>query len=122
MKVLIVESRTALCTLWRRHIERMGATVWCAAGQGEAARLLCVIPFDAMVLDLEIAEGSAVALADFASYRRPDCSVIFVTRRTFFSDGNIFNLFSNVRAYLPAATDPDDIAALVEHCATTRLS
>ena len=34
--------------------------------------------------------GVAMAVADFASYRRPEARVIFVTNTSFFSDGSIF--------------------------------
>jgi len=51
---------------------------------------LCGGIFDVIVLDLALEEGSALAVADFASYRHPDARVIFVTNASFFSDGSIF--------------------------------
>ena len=54
-------------------------------------------------------------MADFASYKRPEARVIFVTRSGFFSDGSIFQLAPNTAAYIAAETPPEDLAALVEH-------
>ena len=73
-----------------------------------------------IVLDLVLGEGSAFAVADFASYRRPQARIIFVTNTTFFSDGSIFSICPNACAYVQSATPPEDIAAMVEHYATAR--
>ena len=71
-----------------------------------------------IVLSLDLTQGSALAVADFASYRHPEVRVIFVTRTRFFSDGSIFQLVPNTAAFLPARTPPEDLAALVEHHGT----
>lgn len=115
MNVLIVESRKELAELWRKHLMRMGATVWLAHDQDVATRLLCETDFNIIVLDLVLGEGSALAVADFADYRQPDCRVIVVTNTSFFSDGSIFRHFGNACAYLPSATPPSDLVAMVEH-------
>lgn len=115
MDVLLVESRDELGLLWHRHLERSGITVHRARTQFEATDLIARKGFDVIVLDLVLAEGSALAVADFASYRQTDCRVIFVTNTSFFSDGSIFNLCANACAFLPAATKPEDLAAMVEH-------
>jgi hypothetical protein len=62
-------------------------------------------------------DGSAFAVADYASFRHPDAGVIFVSNTSFFSDGSIFQLCSNACAFVPSATQPDDLAAMVEHYA-----
>lgn len=87
----------------------------------EAAILaLCAGDFDIIVLDLVIEEGSALAVADFASYRRPDARVIFVTNTSFFSDGSIFAHSPTACAFVQSAMPPEDLAAMVEHYAATR--
>ena len=73
-----------------------------------------------VVLDLILDEGSAFAVADFMNYRQPDAQVIFVTNTSFFSDGSIFQLFSNACAYVQSETAPDDLAAIIEHYAASR--
>ncbi|GGG68098.1 response regulator [Salipiger pallidus] len=117
MRVLIVESSRDLALLWQRHLERLGALVETASTQDFAIRRLHVSDFDVIVLDLVLGEGSALAVADYASYRRPEARVVFVTNTTFFSDGSIFQHCANACAYLPSATAPRDLAAMVEHYA-----
>lgn len=76
--------------------------------------------YDIIVLDLVLDNGSALAVADFASYRRPDARVIFVTNTSFFSDGSIFAHSPNACAYVQSETPPEDLAAMVEHYAAPR--
>lgn len=120
MKVLIVESKPELGKLWQRHLERMGASVTLAHSQDDAILALCGSDFAIIVLDLVLDQGSALAVSDFASYRRPDTRVIFVTNTSFFSDGSIFAHSPNACAYVQSGTPPEDLAAMVEHYATPR--
>ncbi|WP_227268265.1 response regulator transcription factor [Roseobacter weihaiensis] len=115
MKVLIVESENGLANIWQRHLQRMGMTVSRARGQDGAIAHLSATPTDIIILDLMLAEGSALAVADYASYRLPDARVIFVTNTTFFSDGSIFSFAPNACAFVQSATPPEDLAAMVEH-------
>ncbi len=117
MKVLIVESNRGLSAVWCRHLERFGAYVDCATDQYSATNLLQEASFDVIVLDLVLENGSALAVADFANYRQPEARVMFVTNTSFFSDGSIFQHCTNACAYLPSATPPEDLAAMVEHYA-----
>jgi DNA-binding NtrC family response regulator len=117
MKVLIVQSRKALGKLWQRHLERMNMSVCHVCTQDEAVDALSSTRFDIILLDLVLANGSALAVSDFASYRHPEARVIFVTNTTFFSDGSIFAHSHNACAFLPSATPPDDLAAMDEHYA-----
>jgi DNA-binding response OmpR family regulator len=115
MQVLIVESNLGLGTIWRRHIERQGPVVYLATTQSEAIELLRLHDISILIQNLELAHGSAIAVADFASYRRPAAKVIFVTSSKFFSDGSIFKHIPNACAYVTTTTPPDDLAAMVEH-------
>ncbi|MEX0310859.1 MAG: response regulator transcription factor [Tateyamaria sp.] len=115
MNVLIVESRPELGAVWQRHVERQGASVALVCGQEEAIQHLRQNTPDIIVLDLVLDDGSALAVADFASYRHPNARVIFVTDTTFFSDGSIFAHAGNACAFVPAGTRPEDLAAMVEH-------
>lgn len=118
MNVLIVESRAQLGALWQRHLERLGAKVTLSCNQTSAIQHLQDEPYSIIILDLVLEEGSALAVADFASFRQPDTRVIFVTNTSFFSDGSIFQHCANACAFLPSATPPADLAAMVEHYAT----
>ncbi|MCB1342503.1 MAG: hypothetical protein KDK24_15830 [Pseudooceanicola sp.] len=117
MNVLIVESRHELGTLWKRHLQRQGAVVTLVHTQEDAIEALRGDNFQIMVLDLVLDDGSALAVSDFASYRRPEMRVIFVTNTSFFSDGSIFAHSPNACAYVQSATPPEDLAAMVEHYA-----
>jgi CheY-like chemotaxis protein len=120
MKVLIVEWKPELGRLWARHLERVGATVDIAMTEVEAIDMLRETAFDAVVLDLTLPEGSALAVADFAAYRRPNARIVFVTNTTFFSDGSIFALSTNARAFLQSDMPPEDLAAIVQYHAAAR--
>jgi len=120
MKVLIVESQRELGRIWQRHLERQGATVSLSVSQEEAISNLYSEDFDVIVLDLVLDQGSALAVADFASYRRPKARVVFVTNTSFFSDGSIFAHSPNACAFVQSGTPPEDLVAIVEHHATGR--
>lgn len=118
MRVLIVHGQAALASIWAAHLKRGGASVDCVAAQEEAVGHLSAHPVDVVLLSLTLEEGSALAIADYASYRRPDARVIFVNNSQFFSDGSIFNHVSNARAMMPEDTPPEDLRAMIEHYAT----
>lgn len=115
MKVLIVESNPDLGSLWQNHMRRQGLDVRLGQTQPEAVMALSADRFDVIVLNIVLREGSALAVADLASYRQPDIQIIFVTGTSFFSDGSIFNLCANARAFVPTDTRPEDLTAMVEH-------
>ena len=115
MKVLIAESNPELLALWAAHLERHGATVLRASDELDAIEALDRETVDVIVLDLVLQSGSAFAVADFASYRQPDARVIFVTNTSFFSDGSIFRHIPNACAFLPTATAPEDLAAVIDY-------
>jgi len=115
MRVLIVEGNAELGAIWAKSIERLGVAVTLAGSQAQAIDILCEQDISVIILDLVLQEGSAFAVADFASYRNPDSKVIFVTNTTFFSDGSIFRHIPNACAFVQSHTPPDDLAAMVEH-------
>ncbi|MDR9486310.1 MAG: hypothetical protein RI566_14180 [Sediminimonas sp.] len=115
MRVLIVEPEPELGCLWQRHLERQGAIVTLVPDQDSAIEVLRADDISVIILDLLVAQGSALTVADYANYRRPDARVIFVTNTTFFSDGSIFQHCGNACAFLRTGTPPEDLAAMVEH-------
>ena len=118
MRVLIVETDPDLGRIWQRYIQRQGAQVDRVDGQSSAIHALCLRPYDILVVNLVLEEGGALAIADFASYRRPDARVIFVTNTSFFSDGSIFNHSATACAFVQTGTPPEDLAAMVAHYGT----
>ena len=115
MRVLIVESCSELGKLWQRHLERLWMDAGRASTQEEAIAYLSDTPVDIVILDLVLKDGPALAVSNFASYRRPKAQIIFVTSTSFFSDGSIFAHAENARAFLPSDIPPEDLAAMVEH-------
>lgn len=117
MHVLIVQTNPSLAQMWQRHLQRHGHVVDISTDQDGAIDRLSEQNYPIIILDVVLNDGSAIAVADYASYRHPDARVIFVTNTSFFSDGSIFQLCSNACAFVPSATQPDDLAAMVEHYA-----
>lgn len=117
MKVLIVESEGDLGRTWQAHLEKQGAEVFLAMSEDRAVMHLEQHDFNAVVLDLLLEQGNALALADFIAYRQPKAQVMFVTNSTYFADGSIFQHASNARGFLSSGSRPEDIAAMVVHYA-----
>lgn len=115
MKVLIVESNPELARLWAGHLDRCGAEVQAVTSEADAVEAIRSARADVIVLDLVLENGSAFAVADFASYSQPAARVIFVTNTSFFSDGSIFRHIPNACAFLPSATAPEDLAAVIDY-------
>jgi DNA-binding NtrC family response regulator len=118
MNVLIVESELNLGRIWQSHLDRHGAETTLVTSQEGAIAQLQRRSFEIILLDLVLAEGSALAVSDYASYRQPDARVIFVTNTSFFSDGSIFAHSENACAFVQSSTPPEDLAAMVEHYST----
>ncbi|APE42247.1 hypothetical protein BOO69_01570 [Sulfitobacter alexandrii] len=118
MNILIVESCAELGEIWKRHLERLGMDVVLRHGQQEAISYLSGNAPQIIILNLVLEEGSALAVADYASYRLPDARVICVTNTSFFSDGSIFAHIGNASTLVPMGTPPEDIAAMVEYYGT----
>ena len=89
-----------------------------AADQERAVSVLNTSDIRVIILTLALDKGSALAVADYASYRRPDARIIFVSNSSFFSDGSIFSHFANARVMMPEDTAPEDLTAVVEHYAS----
>ncbi len=113
--ILIVASNPDLSKVWGRHLERQGQVVEILNSQDAAVDYLHEKTAEVIVLDLMLQEGSALAIADFASYRRPDSRIVFVTNNTFFSDGSLFTHIPNTAAILQEQTPPTDLAAIVAY-------
>lgn len=115
MQVLIVEHNRDLAGIWAGFLGRQGCVCTLAADAPELLAALRRQPFDALVLDMELPQGEAISVADFATYRNPEMPIIAVTARGFFSDSAILQLVPNARGLLRAPLRLEDMAALVEH-------
>lgn len=115
-QVLIVEAQESLGTLWQGFLERQGFEVALAVNQPDAIDKLRFQHWDVLVIDLIMPNASALAISDFASYKNPDISIIVVSASSFFSDGSIFEILPNARGFMNQPIEPDDLAAVVDHC------
>lgn len=113
--ILIVASNVELVALWAKHLERQNHRVEVARSQSEAVAFLCEHEPDVLVLDVMLSDGSVIATAEFASYRRPRTRIVFVTRSSFFADGSLFQHIPNTAAIIPERTSPADLAEIVAY-------
>ena len=116
MKVLIVEHNEDLGRIWAGFLTRQGWEVDVATSQKDAISLMRFHDYDALVLEIVLPDGGAIAISDYATYRFPNIPIITVTNSSFFSDGSIFNLMPNARGIMRTPFKVDDLAALLEHC------
>jgi DNA-binding response OmpR family regulator len=119
-RVLIVESEVSLGKLWQSFLQRQGFDVGLVGNQPDAIDKLRFEAWDALVIDLMLPNSSALAISDFASYKNSDISIIVVSASSFFSDGSIFALLPNARGFMNQPIEPDDLAAVVDHCTRLR--
>ena len=115
MKVLIVESNVKLAELWAKPLLAHSHSVTLAQSQSEAMDHLHQNEVDVMILDLNLGQDIALALADFVSYRHPNTQIVAITRECYFSDGSIFQYMGNARAIVPTSTSPQDLSMMIEH-------
>lgn len=115
MKVLIAQHNVELGQIWAGFLQREGMDPMLASSQREALRLLRLHNFDALILEMVLPDGGAIAIADFAAYRMPDVPVITVNSSSFFSDGSIFQLLPNVHSIMQAPVEGKDLAAVISH-------
>jgi len=120
LRVLIAQQNTELGQLWAGFLEREGIKTTLVMSQGEALAQLRAQDFDALVLEMVLPDGGAIAIADFAAYRMPDVPVITVNSSSFFSDGSIFQLLPNVHTVMQAPIEGEDLAAMVSHLNSKR--
>lgn len=119
MNVLIVQDDAALSDRWALQLQQRGHVVDAVMDQDSAVALLHQRSYAVVIMDVVLQRGSAMAVADYASFRHPDAHVIFVTATSVFSDGSIFQHCANACAFVPSDTPPEDLAAMVEYYAQT---
>jgi len=115
LRVLIAQQNIELGKLWAGFLEREGIETTLAISQREALAQLRAQDFDALVLEMVLPDGGAIAIADFAAYRMPDVPVVTVNSSSFFSDGSIFQLLPNVHSVMQAPVEGEDLAAMVSY-------
>lgn len=115
MRILIVQDNEELGGIWQRFLEREGISVVLNTSQEQAIKTLRFEVFDALILELVLPDGGAIAIADFATYKSPDVPVIPVTSSSFFSDGSVFSIIPNARSLMRMPVEGKDLLAMLEH-------
>jgi DNA-binding NtrC family response regulator len=115
-KVLIVETQLSLGEVWQNFLINQGCDVALVGNQPDAIDKLQFHHWDVLVIDLVMPNASALAISDYASYKNPDIAIIVVSASSFFSDGSIFEILPNARGFMNQPIEPDDLAAVVDHC------
>ncbi len=77
--VLIVEDRDSLRRLFERALEQAGYTVTAVGTAARAFEALTDSPFDAVVSDLKLPDGSGIEVLKVARERQPDTPVVVMT-------------------------------------------
>ena len=90
-----------------------GVHVVAVASQDAAARMLCELSPAVVVIDLGLAAGSPLAVADLCSYRHPEARVILVGCGGLMADGAIFGHVVNAAALVPGPVHPADMTSLI---------
>lgn len=117
MRILIAQHDHALAAFWGNFLERHGVTATLTHTREQAISALRFAHFDALVLDVELADGGAIAVSDFAAYRQPEIPIVAVSSTGFFSDGTLFDLIPNARSLMREPVLPSDLAAVLDHYA-----
>jgi len=120
MRILIVEANAELGEVWADHLRRQGHDVALTGGADTAVAGMHDAAPDTILVDLDLPNGEAVSIADYAAYRHPAAKVIFVTASRFFSDGSALRLTPNACAVMPRGTAPGDLVAVVEYHGSRR--
>ncbi|MEE9454522.1 MAG: response regulator [Paracoccaceae bacterium] len=115
MRILLVQHNKGLSEMWSLFLRKQGLEVVQAFTQSEAVEQLMFDSFDALILDIVLPDGGAIAISDYATYRQPDVPIIAVTSSSFFSDGSIFELMPNAKSLMRTPLRPDDLVAVLEH-------
>lgn len=115
-QVLIVEAQENLGKLWQSFLIQQGFDVALVETQLGAIDKLRFQQWDVLIIDLVMPNVSALSITDFATYKNPDISIIVVSASSFFSDGSVFDILPNARGYMNQPIEPDDLAAVVDHC------
>jgi DNA-binding response OmpR family regulator len=115
MRVLIAQQNAELGQIWASFLEREGINATVVRSQSAAMARLRIETYDALILEMVLPDGGAIAIADFAAYRMPGVPVITVNSTSFFSDGSVFDLMPNLHSVMQAPVEGEDLAAVLSH-------
>src|SRR5690349_15043323 len=112
MRILLVEDDAVLCGVVERSLAETGHRVDVARSAGDAAHLWHVQSFDAVLLDLNLPDGSGLAVLREARARGDRTPVLVLTARNR-TDERIAGLDAGADDYLGKPFDLGEVRARV---------
>ncbi|MDF2232141.1 response regulator [Albimonas sp. CAU 1670] len=115
MRCLIVEDYVELAELWRLELADLGfEAVAVHSAEAAFARMLTT-PFDLVIADLGLPDGSGLTVAQSAAIRAPGAAVIVVTGQAEYPHGELFGMSGNIVAVFRKTSDLNDMLAFADH-------
>ena len=115
--VLLLEDDDGLRFTFSMALKDMGYNVTAASNCEDAIEAISESDPSILVLDLKIGSGTSLNVADFASIKRPDVSVVYITGSGMFPQGELFGYSSNTRWVLRKPVNLMDLVTMVDHVA-----
>lgn len=115
MRCLIVEDYAELAELWQFELTDLGFEAVAAHSAEQAFNLMLLTPFDLVIADLGLPDGSGLTVAQSAAIRAPGAAVIVVTGQADYPHGELFQMSGNIAAVFRKSSDLKDMLAFAEH-------
>lgn len=112
--ILVLEDDPSLLFTFIQCLEIDGHVVTGVHDLAEARSHLRFNKPDLIILDYLISNRNSIQVADLASYACPDAQVIFVTGSGMFTNGQLFNMSSNISWVLRKPVDLGELREIVQ--------
>jgi len=119
MHILVLENDGETARLYQTALVRRGHEVTVAHDTETAVDTLCAGGIDLMIADLIIGDDTAIPALDCARFFCPHAEVILTTNSPLFPSGELHYGIAHVAYRVQKPIHPDDLTALVSHCART---
>lgn len=115
MRCLIVEDYVELAELWRLELADLGFDAVAVHSAEAAFSRMLTTPFDLVIADLGLPDGSGLTVAQSAAIRAPGAAVIVVTGQAEYPHGELFGMSGNIVAVFRKTSDLNDMLAFADH-------
>jgi len=120
MRCLIVEDYVELAELWRLELADLGFEAVAVNSAEAAFAQMLLTPFDLVIADLGLPDGSGLTVAQSAAIRAPGAAVIVVTGQADYPHGELFGMSTNIVAVFRKTSDLNDMLAFADHLRVKR--
>ncbi|SFI39699.1 Response regulator receiver domain-containing protein [Albimonas pacifica] len=120
MRCLIVEDYVELAELWRLELADLGFEAVAVHSAEAAFAHMLLTPFDLVIADLGLPDGSGLTVAQSAAIRAPGAAVIVVTGQADYPHGELFGMSTNIVAVFRKTSDLNDMLAFADHLRVKR--